>query len=110
MSHIIFVFVQIAIIMNLACGFAVMRSTSHGYLMHKGSESYLLLSSDGSGPLGDGAPQKAVDSVTEPSTNDISSYPIDLPSPILLAGSVLLAIVSTGKLLYENGLPSFFTP
>jgi hypothetical protein len=44
-------------------------------------------------------PARAVD--------DKSSYPIDLPSPILLAASMLLAIVGTGVRKVKSGMISF---
>jgi hypothetical protein len=37
--------------------------------------------------------------LSTPSTTETTSYPIDLPSPILLATSMLLAIVGTGATL-----------
>jgi hypothetical protein len=57
-------------------------------------ESRLHLSSDPS----NGEPPVQDTDVVVVSSNDseVSKYPIDLPSPLLLAGSVLLAIVSTG--------------
>jgi len=47
--------------------------------------------------------EKAADTVVESPVSDRAKYPIDLPSPVLLAGSVLIAIISVGS-LYQGSL------
>ena len=43
-----------------------------------------------------GTPETAVSKKMEPSVTESTPYPIDLPSPLLLSASMVLAITSTG--------------
>jgi len=101
-SPLIITLLHISIQIHQVRCFSFQRTLSHSpscqrtFKIHnEGLLTRRPFSSDGSDSMGE-VVETNKDTGTNSDLIDSAKYPIDLPSPILLAGSVFLAIASTG--------------